>query len=235
MSVIIKPKQHATWDGLTMCIKRFAFLLAALLMSSVVSAQQNVSLESIGFASLAEDSVEIRLGFDGAPPQPDGFVLDNPARISIDLPGVASGLSQQRYNIESNNADSVIVLDDGSRTRLIVNLNRLVNYESSTVGNSIVLTVGVDSAQAASPVAASTGQPVARSTQPVGQSITDVSFRRGEGDEGQVVVQLSSDRIVGSIEQIGARVFVQFSDTEVPERLNRRFDVTDFATPGHGG
>ena len=60
MSAIIKPKQHATWDGLTMCIKRFAFLLAALLMSSVVGAQQNVSLESIGFASLAEDSVDIR-------------------------------------------------------------------------------------------------------------------------------------------------------------------------------
>ncbi|MEZ5490353.1 MAG: type IV pilus secretin PilQ [Gammaproteobacteria bacterium] len=200
-------------------------------MSSVVSAQQNVRLESIGFASLAEDSVEIRLGFDGAPPQPDGFVLDNPARISIDLPGVASGLSQQRYNIESNNADSVIVLDDGSRTRLIVNLNRLVNYESSTVGNSIVLTVGVDSGQGAGGVAASTGQPAARAALPAGQSITDVSFRRGEGAEGQVVVQLSSDRIVGSIEQIGARVFVQFSNTAVPERLNRRFDVTDFATP----
>lgn len=231
MSAIMKPKQHATWDGLTMCIKRFAFLLAALLMSSVVSAQQNVRLESIGFASLAEDSVEIRLGFDGAPPQPDGFVLDNPARISIDLPGVASGLSQQRYNIESGNADSVIVLDDGSRTRLIVNLNRLVNYESSTVGDSIVLTVGVDSSQLESPAADSVGQPAARSALPAGQSITDVSFRRGEGDEGQVVVQLSSDRIVGSIEQIGARVFVQFSNTAVPERLSRRFDVTDFATP----
>lgn len=233
MSAIIKPQQHATWDGLTMCIKRFAFLLAALLMSSAVSAQQTVRLQTIGFASLAEDSVEIRLGFDGAPPLPDGFVLDNPARISLDLPGVASGLSQQRYEIESNNADSVIVLDDGTRTRLIVNLNRLVNYESSRVGNNIVLTVGALPGQ---PAAASvaTGNPtaVSRAASAVGgQSITDVSFRRGEGAEGQVVVQLSSDRIVGSIEQIGARVFVEFANTAVPERLSRRFDVTDFATP----
>ncbi len=234
MSAIIKPNQHATSDGLTMCIKRFAFLLAALLVSGLTNAQQNVRLESIGFASLAEDGVEIRLGFDGAPPQPDGFVLDNPARISIDLPGVASGLSQQRYDIDSNNADSVIVLDDGTRTRLIVNLNRLVNYESSLVGNNIVLMVGAGSVATVSQGASGSAQSSAGSTAAAAsaaQSITDVSFRRGEGNEGQVVVLLSSDRIVGSIEQIGARVYVEFSNTAVPERLNRRFDVSDFATP----
>jgi len=218
-----------------MCIKRFVFILAALLMTGVVSAQQNVRLESIGFASLTGDTVEIRLGFNGAPPEPDGFVLDNPARISIDLNGVASGLSQQRYDIDSNNADSVIVLDDGARTRLIVNLNRVVNYEANTVGNNIVLTVGNGSTQSTTPAVAGTFQqqtaPAPSSSSSSGQAITDVSFRRGEGDEGQVVVELSSDRIVGSIEQIGARVFVEFANTSVPERLSRRFDVTDFATP----
>ncbi len=235
MSENTLPIQHATWDGLTMCIKRFAFLSAALLVTGAASAQQTVSLESIGFASLAGDSVEIRLGFDGRPPEPDGFVLDNPARISLDLNGVASGLSQQRYNVDSNNADSVIVLDDGTRTRLIVNLNRLVDYESSIVGNNIVLTVG-GSGQVAANVPAGRIQQTAPGNAASGnaatsQAITDVSFRRGEGDEGQVVVELSNDRIVGSVEQIGARVFVEFTNTDVPERLNRRFDVTDFATP----
>jgi len=235
MSENTLPIQHATWDGLTMCIKRIAFLLAALLVTGAASAQQTVSLESIGFASLAGDSVEIRLGFDGRPPEPDGFVLDNPARISLDLNGVASGLSQQRYNVDSNNADSVIVLDDGTRTRLIVNLNRLVDYESSIVGNNIVLTVG-GSGQVAASVPAGRIQQTAPGNAASGnaaasQAITDVSFRRGEGDEGQVVVELSNDRIVGSVEQIGARVFVEFTNTDVPERLNRRFDVTDFATP----
>ncbi|MBT8147791.1 MAG: AMIN domain-containing protein, partial [Gammaproteobacteria bacterium] len=236
MSVTKSPKQHATLDGLTMCIKRFVFLLAALLTTGVVSAQQqDVQLESIGFANLTGDTVEIRLGFDGSPPQPDGFVLDNPARISIDLNGVASGLSQQRYEIDSTNADSVIVLDDGSRTRLIVNLSRVVNYESNIVGNNIVLTVGNDATESVSPAVAGTIQqqnaPSSSATSSGGLTINDVSFRRGAGDEGQVVIELSSDRIVGSIEQIGARVFVEFSNTTVPERLNRRFDVTDFATP----
>jgi type IV pilus assembly protein PilQ len=219
-----------------MCIKRFVFLLASLLMAGVVSAQQNVRLESIGFASLTGDTVEIRLGFNGTPPEPSGFVLDNPARISIDLNGVASGLSQQRYDIESDNANSVIVLDDGSRTRLIVNLSRVVNYETDTLGNNLVLTVGDGSSpRVATPAVAGRIQQQtstsAASSSSGAQAITDVSFRRGAGNEGQVVVELSSDRIVGSIEQIGARVFVEFTNTSVPERLSRRFDVTDFATP----
>lgn len=63
-------------------------------------------------------------------------------------------------------------------------------------------------------------------------SVLDVSFRRGgQPGEGQIVIDLSDERALGSIEQIGSRVFVEFSGTDVPERLNRRFDVTDFATP----
>ena len=118
--------------------------LAALLFTGTVSAQQTINLNSIGFANLPGDAIEIRLSFDQAPPQPSGFVLDNPARISLDLVGVASGLSQQRFNIDSNNAQSVMVLDDGARTRLVVNLDQLVNYETQISGNDLIVQVGND-------------------------------------------------------------------------------------------
>ena len=101
--------------------------LMALLVSATSLAQEAVTLDSIGFANLPGDSIEIQLTFDSEPPEPSGFVLDNPARISLDLMGVTSGLSQQRFNIDSNNAQSVMVLDDGSRTRLVVNLDQLVS------------------------------------------------------------------------------------------------------------
>lgn len=228
MSGITLSLWHKKLDGLDMFIKRCAFIFTAMLMAGVASAQQAVQLESIGFANLPGDSIEIRLGFDGTPPAPTGFVLDNPARISLDLPGIVSGLSQQRYNIDSNNAQSVVVLDDGSRTRLIVNLDQLVTYDSTVVGDSIVLRVGNDSGQPATAVT------VAYQDAPdlmSATSITAVNFKRGDGQEGQVVIDLSSDDVVGSIEQIGARVYVEFTGTEVPERLRRRYDVTDFATP----
>ena len=147
MSVFFTPLQHANWEEMTMLIKRSAVFLITMLMAGITTAQQTVQLETIGFATLPGDNIEIRLGFNGAPPAPQGFVLDNPARISLDLNGVASALSQQRYELESGNADSVIVLDDGTRTRLIVNLDQLVNYESTIVGNNIVLQVGAGTLQ----------------------------------------------------------------------------------------
>ncbi|MEX2469768.1 MAG: AMIN domain-containing protein, partial [Pseudohongiellaceae bacterium] len=201
-----------------------AFML--MLVTGLAQAQQSVSLDSIGFANLPGDSIEIRLDFDSTPPEPSGFVLDNPARISLDLTGVRSGLSQQRFNIDSNNARSVMVLDDGSRTRLVVNLDQLVGYQTSSDGNSLTIQVGNDSA--------ASGVAVAQSTpgiQTDGSSIADVNFRRGAEEEGQVVIDLSSDRVIGSVEQVGSRIYVEFNDTEVPSDLNRRFDVTDFATP----
>lgn len=213
--------------GMTKLISRSVAGLLALIMSAVSMAQAPVTLNSIGFANLPGDSIEIQLTFDSVPPEPSGFVLDNPARISLDLLGVSSGLSQQRFNIDSNNAQSVMVLDDGSRTRLVVNLDQLVNYETQLVGNQLTIQVGND-AQAGGVTAA--GRVVAGISGTIDNAITDVSFRRGDDEEGQVVIDLSSDKIVGSVEQVGARVYVEFSDTSVPDDLNRRLDVSDFAT-----
>lgn len=207
---------------------RLLLAMAWLVWAGVVSAQQPVTLNSIGFANLPGDSIEIELSFDSAPPEPSGFVLDNPARISLDLLGVASGLSQQRFNIDSNNAQSVMVLDDGSRTRLVVNLDQLVNYETSLVGNVLTIQVGNDSVQAGG--VAITDQVFTGVSSDDDNAIADVTFRRGDGDEGQIVIDLSSDTVIGSVEQVGARVYVEFQNTTVPNDLNRRFDVSDFAT-----
>lgn len=214
-------------DSMLGLLGRCAIGVLASLISMASMAQGTVTLDSIGFANLPGDSIEIQLTFDSAPPEPSGFVLDNPARISLDLVGVSSGLAQQRFNIDSNNAQSVMVLDDGSRTRLVVNLDQLVSYETQLVGNQLTIQVGND-AQAGGVTTA--GRLAAGITGTIDNAITDVSFRRGDDEEGQIVIDLSSDQVIGSVEQVGARVYVEFSDTSVPDDLNRRLDVSDFAT-----
>jgi type IV pilus assembly protein PilQ len=209
-------------------IRGLARALLLLLMMTAAHAQQSITLDSIGFVNLPGDSIEIQLSFDSPPPDPSSFVLDNPARISLDLLGVASGLNQQRFNIDSNNAQSVMVLDDGSRTRLVVNLDELVNYETQLFGNTMTIQVGNDTGAARGGVVASNvvaGIPASNNNR-----ISDVTFRRGDEDEGQIVIDLSSDSVIGSVEQVGARVYVEFQNTTVPDDLNRRFDVSDFAT-----
>ncbi len=228
----------SNYNGLTKCtgaraqlwkqLSRSLVMLCGLLLSNAGLAQQSITLDSIGFANLPGDSIEIELSFDSAPPEPSSFVLDNPARISLDLLGVASGLSQQRFNIDSNNAQSVMVLDDGSRTRLVVNLDELVNFETQLAGNVLTIQVGNDSGTQGG-VATATEVITGVSGDPDNE-IVDVNFRRGDDEEGLIVIDLSSDSVIGSVEQVGARVYVEFQETSVPADLNRRFDVTDFAT-----
>jgi type IV pilus assembly protein PilQ len=229
MLKMIETKLEKLTISVSASVLKWVTLIALMCSVSFASyAQQSITLDSIGFANLPGDSIEIQLTFDSAPPEPSSFVLDNPARISLDLKGVASGLAQQRFNIDSNNAQSVMVLDDGNRTRLVVNLDQLVNYESSLAGNVLTIQVGNDARRGGS--VAAVGQVFSGIASGRRNEIVDVNFRRGEEDEGQVVIELSSDQVIGSVEQVGARVYVEFANTQVPENLNRRFDVSDFAT-----
>ncbi len=210
---------------------RAAGLLLLSVWALVAQAQDAVTLNSIGFANLPGDSIEVRLEFDGVPPQPSGFAQTDPARISIDLSNVQSALAERRFDLGATNAQSVMVLETADRTRLVFNLVTPVDYQTRIEGNTLVVLLGGNDSLAATP-AAPADAPVVPPAAANGPTIADVSFRRGsEADEGQVVVTLSDEQIIGNVEQVGSRVYVEFAGAAVPERLNRRFDVTDFATP----
>ena len=213
---------------------RYACLGVVILFACFASAQGDITLESVSFTDLPGDSMEVRLDFDSTPPAPTGFSLESPARISLDLDGVVSNLPQRQYRINSNNTQSLIVLEADGRTRLVFNLNQLTAYETRIVGRSLFIQIGSDNSglAATQPVANIVAQEVRTSAEQGSvAAITDVTFRRGTDGDGQIVVDLSSDRITGNVDRIGRNIYLQFSNTQVPERLNRRYDVTDFGTP----
>jgi type IV pilus assembly protein PilQ len=206
-------------------------LVVLSVLAAFAQAQDAVTLNSIGFANLPGDSIEVRLEFDGIPPEPTGFTQTDPARISIDLSNVQSSLAERRFDLGASNAQSVMVLETSDRTRLVFNLVSPVEYQTRIEGNTLVVHLGGDNVVAAAPAATVEAQ-VVQEPASDGPAIADVAFRRGNDlNEGQIVITLSDDQIVGNVEQVGSRVYLEFAGTAVPERLNRRFDVTDFATP----
>jgi len=206
-------------------------LVVLSVLAAFAQAQDAVTLNSIGFANLPGDSIEVRLEFDGIPPEPTGFTQTDPARISIDLSNVQSSLAERRFDLGASNAQSVMVLETSDRTRLVFNLVSPVEYQTRIEGNTLVVHLGGDNVVAAAPAATVEAQ-VVQEPASDGPAVADVAFRRGNDlNEGQIVITLSDDQIVGNVEQVGSRVYLEFAGTAVPERLNRRFDVTDFATP----
>ena len=206
--------------------------LACLSLSSQVLAE--VALEDISFATLPGGRFEVRMDFSEPPPAPEGYTIDNPARIVLDLPSVASALDQKKYALSFENARSVVVLGTSDRTRVILNMLKMAPYETRIDGNSIVLLVGAnDGVARGAPRKAGIVQAAItedRTSAPT-YSSQGVDFRRGEEGEGLVVIDLSNPATSIDISQSGGDVKLRFFRTVLPESLDRRLDVVDFATP----
>lgn len=197
-----------------------------------------VKLEKIDFASLSGDRVELILQFDGIPPEPRSYTIDQPARITLDLFDVASGLESKYHNLGLGNARSVTVLEAGDRTRVVVNLTDMVNYSTSVEGNTLSVMLGTggtgfDQADKVSVAKASAPSGGMSAVDLNRRAITDIDFRRGTEGEGRVEISLSQPDVEIDIAQQGTDVKVTLANAAIPENLRRRLDVVDFATPVH--
>ena len=210
-------------------------LLAACFWS-VATAAVPVVIEDIAFTAQPGAQLEVRLTFS-EPPSADieSYSIEDPARIVLDFPDTRSGLEQKRFSLSQANATSVMVLESGDRTRMIVNLVDLVPFESSVSGRQLTLMIGQDGGQA---VASSAATDILRNdanrVERVVSEITDLAFQRSSEGEGLLILTLTNPSIDASIFSEGGDITLQFLNTNIREALIRRFDVTDFATPVQG-
>jgi type IV pilus assembly protein PilQ len=166
---------------------------------------------------------------------PKSFSVSNPSRIAFDFPDTRNGLGRVQQTINRGDIRSVNIVESGTRTRMVLNVTRLPSYDARIEGRDLVIAVA-PSAGASVATSSPPEQALANfSASPAGQvaakSVHDVTFRRGEGGEGRVVVQLSSPDTGINVVQQGANLVVEFAKTSLPEHLQRRSDVTDFGTP----
>ena len=208
--------------------------LVAVLSWLVASSAFATTMESIEFSSLPGDKTEIRMKFDGTPPDPKGYTIESPARIALDLMDTKSALTTKYHSLGIGNAREVTVIEAKDRTRVIVNLTQLVPYETKTEGDTLFMYVGTGSASASVPSPQKYGDAdvVRTEVAPSRDShVTDVDFRRGENGEGRVVVTLSDPKAPVDVSSESGQIKIQIRNTQLPDTLRRRLDVTDFATP----
>lgn len=209
------------------------FSLWIALMSPMVFA---ANLKTLDVAALPGDRVELKLSFDGPPPQPKGYTTESPARIALDLPGVASQLASKNLDLGSGNARTATVVEAKDRTRLIVSLTQLAPYNTRVEGNNLFVVVG----QGAPAAAPSRNRYTTRcgSGCGTGQGLcaekpdhSRRGFPAGTAGEGNVVIDLSDPTIAPDIQEHDGKIILSFTRTQLPDKLRVRLDVKDFATP----
>ena len=144
-------------------------------------------------------------------------------------------MSARKRDVGVGGVQTVLAAEASGRTRVVLNLDSLVPYETHVEGNRLVITLGQgehrgrcdDGLRAR---AGSSNRPW-RLPAPGVKQINSIDFRRGEDGAGRVLITLSDPRTVVDLQQEGDQVIAVLRDTALPHELVRRLDVLDFATP----
>src|SRR5574343_1655054 len=209
-----------------------AAVMACLALSPNLHAETAPS-NAIEAVTVAQQGNELAMRIDmkeALTTPPPGFSVANPAKIALDFQSTANALGKNSQVFNQGDLRSMNVVQVGDRTRVVLNLVKNLNYKTRIEGKALYVTL--------SPVERITETASTRSTRFAEESlvgarhsVNDVMFRRGKDGEGRVVVDLSDAGTGIDIRQQGPNLVIDFMKTSVPDRLRRKLDVTDFATP----
>jgi type IV pilus assembly protein PilQ len=214
----------------------FVRLLVVFLLATGAHAQQAAavdataanSIESLDVSQLSGNTV-VRLTFKQAPANPpSSFSVVNPARVVFDFNGTANGLGRTVQQVNEGELRSLNVVQVGDRTRLVLNLKKMGNYQGKLDGNTFLVTLTPSAVGEATPSAMHFVGDTKTASDRV---IRDVNFRRGKMGEGLITVDLSDPNTGIDVRLQGGTLLIDFQKAQVAEDLRRRLNVTDFATP----
>jgi len=216
-------KRWSTYSWIALAILAIAPLGTALAQTA-----NSIDAVSVSKGSSGRTVVKFTLKAPLANP-PAGFAITDPPRIALDFPDTANGLGRTAQDVGDPSLRSLNVVQAGSRTRVVFNLNKPQSYETRLEGNVVYVTL---TEQAGTTVQ---GPVVSRFAEArpgeVSHALRDVDFRRGRNGEGRIIVDLSDNQTGIDIRQQGRTLVVDFLRTTLPRNLERRLDVADFATP----
>ena len=211
--------------GIAMAVALCSFSAFAL-----DSAESANSIESIS-ASSESGMLVVKVGLKSAPQgQPAAFTISTPPRIAFDFPNTANGLGTSMQTFGEGDLRSANIVQAGNRTRLVINLAQMVGSDTRVNGNDVLITLqpmGVGGG--VEPVSAAHFADVSSSAQL--HSLRDIDFRRGKNGESRIQIDLSDADIGIDIKQQGRALIVDFQRAVLPRNLQRKLDVSDFATP----
>src|SRR6202011_3257616 len=165
------------------------------------------ALQAIDVQPLPGQQLQLTLRLSGPAPQPLSFTIDNPARISFDPPNTTLALPSRRIDVHASGLDTILAAETKDRTRLVLNLDKLVPYDTRVDGNNIIVSLG-----GANNATASTGGPAtavpsrAALASAAQRAIQSIDFRRSTDGAGRIMVRLTDPHTHINLRQVGNQI-----------------------------
>ena len=200
-------------------LKGLVLTLAVAPLATVIA---DTSVSDISHATGADGSVTITLQTNGDVPQVSVFATESPARIVLDLADTDNMAGSDPVNVAQGAVQKYSAVSAAGRTRLVVDLTNAVAYDYSAESGEVVLTVAAGAAAAASAGSAPSTY---------GPTVTGVDFRLGEDGQAKVIVSTDKPGATMSVSEGANGLTIDVFGASLPESLDQRLDVMDFATP----
>lgn len=198
-------------------IRQFSLGAVAIAMVQVANAQVNIT--NVVPMTTAEGT-EVRVMFNGLPPQPQAYQLNDPARVVLDFPQVTQTVANSVIPAKGQEVSSIEVASDEQRSRVTVNLQEAGQLTHRIEGNSYILKVNNPRATQAR---------TAVVTPRLG--VSNINFQRGSKDEGLVVVDLLGAKTPIDVQQQGSQIVIRLLGNKLPASLLRRLNTSQYSTP----
>ncbi len=198
-------------------------LALALLVFPALSAWASSDVTAANYSNNASGDVVITLSTTGDAPKVSVFATESPARIILDLADTNSQVDANPVSVGIGAVQKFTTLAAGGRTRVMVDLSKMVTYDYQSGNGQVVLTLSGNGTPA---VAQQQGQGgLSKFT------VGNIDFRRGEDGQGKVIISLDKGSSNVSVNSREGGLSVDIFDAELPDALVQRLDVMDFATP----
>ena len=213
-------------------------LLSGLGLSIAFSVAHAGSITAIDVAQSDGDSQLLQVTFDGPAIKPNSFAIANPARLAFDFADTQVKLPKNFVDLGNPIIKSAVAVEANGRSRLVLNLAHNVAYSTSLSGNKLLVRINnnmtpvqqsATSQEQATVNSSAAGEATAQAavaTTPLG-----LDFRRGKGGEGRVEITLPADNTPVDVRRDGKNLVLDVMNASLPRALEKRMDVSDFATP----
>jgi type IV pilus assembly protein PilQ len=192
-----------------------------LLVLPALSAWATSDVTAADYSSNAAGDVVITLTTDGDEPNVSVFATESPARIVLDMADTNSQVDANPVSIGVGSVQKFTTIAAGGRTRVMVDLSKLVTYDYQSGNGQVVLSIAGNGEGSTAP----------RNSGAAKFTLENIDFRRGEDGQSKVIVSLDQDGSNISVNSREGGLSVDIFDAYLPDVLDQRLDVVDFATP----
>ena len=204
-----------------------------LLAFGDVSARALIGLD---YSVMTGNTVQVVFTFDDTAVAPRTFTIDQPARIALDFSDTENKLEQRNIQVGIGPMQNIVTAAAKTRTRVVFNLSQKADYTTNVSGNQVTVTLA-GSGGITLPANTTAGGTSASLTESspavsaVAKGVTNIDFKRGTNGEGRVIIDLTTTSISTDVWRENNVIHIEMIGSQLPDDLQRRMDVSDFATP----